>query len=197
MVEESSELKMKTAGKNRRRQIEAFDQVHNFILSVDSSEEVDTLNWLTECYNLGIIQSFKYQPDSFTLCDAVKYQDVNNKTRALFQEHKYTADWELQFTPSAFVDLAKEFKVPFDQLSCQSVKVFLDSKGTFNRNERSFGYNQKWLWQKFKVYVYKLVPKKFFQKFGVPSGSVFTSKTKKPRTMFKGFKSIREAFGFK
>ena len=185
---------MVTSGKNKRRQIEAFDEIHNIVLSVDSNEECDCLEWLTECYRAGIINSFTYQPDSFVLFDPVKYKDITNKERTLFQEHKYTADWVLEFTPSAYMSLAKEFKVPYDQLSCQNVKVYLDSKGTFNRNERSFGYNQKWMWQKFKVYIYKLIPKKFFAKMGVPEKCKLTPKTKKPRTMFKGLKSIRETF---
>ena len=185
---------MAQQGKNKRRQLIANDTIHNVILSVDSQEEIDTLSWLTECKQLGIINDFSYQPDAFTLSDPVKYQDVNNKSRTLFQEHKYTADWVLEFTPGKFKDLAKEFKVPFDQLSCQNYKVYLDSKGTFNRTERSFGYNQKWLYQRFKVYVYKLVPKRFFAKFGLPDACQLTQKTKKPRTMFKGFLSIKEIF---
>ena len=185
---------MAQQGKNKRRQLIANDTIHNVVLSVDSQEEIDTLSWLTECKQLGIINDFSYQPDAFTLSDPVKYQDVNNKSRTLFQEHKYTADWVLEFTPGKFKDLAKEFKVPFDQLSCQNYKVYLDSKGTFNRTERSFGYNQKWLYQRFKVYVYKLVPKKFFAKFGCPIACQLTQKTKKPRTMFKGFLSIKEIF---
>lgn len=84
------------------------------MLSVDSVEEVDTLAWLTECKQLWIINEFSYQPDSFVLSEPVKYQDVNDKSRTLFQEHKYTADWVLEFTPEKFKDLAKEFKVPFD-----------------------------------------------------------------------------------
>ena len=189
-----AKLSMAQQGKNKRRQLIANDTIHNVILSVDSQEEIDTLSWLTECKQLGIINDFSYQPDAFTLSDPVKYQDVNNKSRTLFQEHKYTADWVLEFTPGKFKDLAKEFKVPFDQLSCQNYKVYLDSKGTFNRTERSFGYNQKWLYQRFKVYVYKLVPKRFFAKFGLPDACQLTQKTKKPRTMFKGFLSIKEIF---
>lgn len=185
---------MAQQGKNKRRQLTVKDEIHNVVLSVDSQEEIDTLAWLSECKNLGIINEFSYQPEAFVLSEPVKYQDVNNKTRTLFQEHKYTADWVLEFTPSAFQELAKEFKVPYDELSCQNYKVYLDSKGTFNRTERSFGYNQKWLYQRLKVYVYKLVPKKFFAKFGVPDACAVTQKTKKPRTMFKGLQSLKERF---
>lgn len=179
-------------GKNKRRQLEVEDRIHNVILSVDSQEEIDTLEFLSECKELSIINDFSYQPAPFTLSDPVKYTDINGKSRTLFQGHEYTADWVLEFTPSSFQALAKEFKVPYEALSCDSYKVYLDSKGTFNRTERSFGYNQKWLYQKLGIYVYKLVPKKFFEKMGVPEHCRLTKKTKKPRTMFKGFKSIKE-----
>lgn len=36
------------SGKNKRRQLEAYDSLHDAILSVDSAEEVDFVNWLCE-----------------------------------------------------------------------------------------------------------------------------------------------------
>ena len=183
---------MAEKGKNKRRQLTAYDYIHNKELSVDSAEEVDTLNWLCEAKTLSIINDFEYQPESFKLFDDVKYQDATNKTRCLFRGHAYTADWALSFTPSTQIDLAKEFKVPYSELSNDDYKVYLDSKGTFNKTERAFGYNQKWVWQKFKTYIYKFVPKIFFEKFGVPEKSQLTGKTNKPRKMFLGFKTLKE-----
>ena len=184
-------------GKNKRRQLLVEDTVHNKQLSVDSVEEVDTVNWLCEATQLSIINDFTYQPASFHLFDAVKYQDINNKTKTLFREHDYTADFCLTFSPSAQMMLAKEFKVPYQELSNNNCSVYIDCKGTFNITERAFGYNQKWTWQNFKTYIYKLVPKKFFQIAGVPYKSRLTEKTRKPRKMFLGFKSISEIFGLR
>ena len=45
-------------GKNRRRQLECFDEIHNVMLSVDSIEEVDTLSWLVEACQLSVINDF-------------------------------------------------------------------------------------------------------------------------------------------
>jgi hypothetical protein len=70
---------MATKGKNKRRQLEIFDTIHNVNLSVDSQEEIDFINWCCEATNLSIINDFKYQPDSFKLFDDVKYFDINNK----------------------------------------------------------------------------------------------------------------------
>lgn len=185
---------MANKGKNKHRQITCFDQIHQKVLSLDSNEEVDTLAWLTEACNLSIINDFDYQPPAFNLFESIKYQDIYNKTKTLFREHSYTPDWLLSFTPSAYLELAKEFKIDYSELSNCNCSVYIDSKGTFNVTERAFGYNQKWVWQKFKKYIYKLVPKVFFKKFGVPKASLYTNKTKKPRKMFQGFQLISEVF---
>lgn len=181
-------------GKNKRRQLTCFDDIHNQTLSVDSTEEVDTLNWLSEACKLSVINDFSYQPPAFNLFESEKYQDINNKSKTLFREHIYTPDWVLMFVPSAQLELAKEFKVSYNELSNNNCSVYIDSKGTFNVTERAFGYNQKWVWQKFKTYIYKLVPKMFFKKFGVPEASIYTSKTKKPRKIFQGLKHIKDIF---
>lgn len=157
-------------------------------------EEIDTLNWLCEAHSLGVINDFTYQPEPFNLFDSVKYEDVDCKQRTLFKEHSYTADFCVAFDANKNKDLAKEFKVQYDQLSANECSVYIDSKGTFNRNERAFGYNQKWLWQVFKTYIYKLVPQKFFKKFGVPEKSTLSAKQKKPRKMFLGLKLLKEVF---
>lgn len=183
-------------GKNKRRQLEAFDSVHKVTISADSNEEIDTLNWLCEAYDLSIINDFQYQPPSFNLFDDVKYIDVYGKSKTLFRGHIYTPDWLVTFTPSCQLELAKEFRVPQSALSTEC-SVYIDSKGTFSSTERAFSYNQKWMWQNFKTYVYKLVPKKFFALFGLPEKSKLTEKTKKPRKIFEGFKLIKEVFKLK
>ena len=53
------------------------------------------------------------------------------------------------------------------------------------------------MWQAFGKYVYKLVPKHFFAKFGAPLKSFYSSKTKKARKMFAGMKSVRQMLGGK
>jgi len=48
------------------------------------------------------------------------------------------------------------------------------------------------MWQKHKIYICEIVPKKFFLKFGCPKEAFLSSKTKKPRKMFRGYKSIHQ-----
>lgn len=180
-----------TKGKNKRRQLSAYDNVHDATLSCDSQEEVDFIEWLNEAIELSVIDDFHYQPCTFELFKSEKYVDVYGKQRTLFREHSYTPDFMIEFDPNKNLELAKELKLQQNDLSNSSCSVYIDVKGTFNRTERSFGFNQKWVWQKFKTYIYKLVPTMFFKKFGVPEKCVLTAKTKKPRSCYRGFKTLK------
>jgi len=48
------------AGKNRRKQLTVDDTAHKIRLSVDSTEEVDFVNWACEACQLSILQDFQY-----------------------------------------------------------------------------------------------------------------------------------------
>lgn len=186
-------------GKNKRRTIEATDYVHNVVIEADSDEEVDTLEWLCEAYKHGIILDFQYQPRSFQLSESISYNTVDGKSRSLFREHIYSPDFIITFNPSKFLDLAKEFKVFAENAKDIKCDVTVDVKGTFAKSDggRSFTINQKWVYDKYNVYIYKLVPKDFFKKFGVPQNCILTKKTKKPRKAFIGYKTINEVFQLK
>ena len=168
---------MQTVGKNKRRQIETYDNVHGCALSVDSPEECDFIAWLCEAYQLGIIRDFQYQPESFLLFSNEKYVDIFGKSRTLFQNHQYSCDFIVKFDPKKWIELSKEFKVFQNQLDSEEVSVYIDTKGTFNRNSRSFSTDRKWVWQKYNIYVLEIVPQKFFMEFGVPSECFLSKKT--------------------
>lgn len=84
-------------------------------------------------------------------------------------------------------------------MQLSSVYAYLDVKGQFAQHDggRAFSLNQKWTWQKFGVYVCKVVPKLFCKKFGVAAASMKSKLTGKVRKMFIGYKSIKHAFGMK
>lgn len=185
---------MATVGKNKRRQLEVYDDVHNITLSVDSNEEVDFTHWCCEAVKLSVLNDFQYQPDSFRLFDAESYIDIEGKNRSLYREHKYSPDFLLLFDAYKYRDLSKEFKIRQEQLSSTECSVWIDTKGTFNNNARSFGTDRKWLWQKFKVFICEVIPVKFFEKFGVPEKSTLSPKKKQPRKCFLGFKPLVEIF---
>lgn len=185
---------MSDKGKNKRRQLEVFDETHSFMLSVDSAEEVDFVRWCDEAVKLSVLNGYQYQPDSFQLFQAEKYVDVYGKQRTLFQEHIYSPDFVLMFNPKRSLELSKELKVTQSQLSSNECSAYIDVKGTFQKQKRSFTTDRKWTWQKFKTYICEVVPVKFFKLFGVPEKSRLTEKTKKPRSCYNGFKSVAEAF---
>ena len=164
--------------------------MHNVVLSVDSQEEVDFVNWLCEAHTLSVINDFQYQPSSFELFENTKYTDIYGKTRTLFQEHVYSCDFMVMFNPNTQKELAKELKIPYSQLSCTEVSAYIDTKGTFNRNSRSFSTDRKWVWDKYGIYVAEIIPVKFFKNFGVPLKSFISKKTKKARKMFLGMKPL-------
>lgn len=56
---------MSDKGKNKRRQLEVFDEIHGTMLSVDSAEEVDFVRWCDEAVKLSVLNGYQYQPDSF------------------------------------------------------------------------------------------------------------------------------------
>lgn len=182
-------------GKNKRRQIEVEDTVHGTVLSADSMEEVDFINFLCEACDLSAISDFSYQPQQFQLFEPKRYTDVNGKERCLFREHHYNPDFMVEFNPSDQMGLAEEFKVPLSDLSNDTVSSYIDVKGVFARNDagnRTFSLNQKWMYDKYGIYVVKVVPKEFFGKFGCPEKCRFTMKTKKPSTKYQGFPSVSD-----
>ena len=135
---------------------------------------------------LGIVKSFRYQPVTFVLAPKAEYMD-GLKKRHLFREHVYSPDFEIEVDPKR-KDLVKEFKV------LDRNRIYVDVKGSFNRNQRSFSMDQKWVFQKTGYYIYKLEPKKFFRKFGILEEFRFTEKTKKPSKVFEGYPLVTEIF---
>lgn len=186
----------KTTGKNKRRQLEQFDDFHNVKILCDSQEEVDFIAWCSEAAQLGIIIDYEYQPEAFQLFDPVTCINSKGKKYSLLRKHSYSADFIIQFNPQTSRMLIDEFKIPYDKISSNNVKVYLDIKGTFQRNGtgRSFSINQKWVYQKYQIYIQKLIPIEFFKKCGCPMKCFRSLKTNKPRPMFKGFMTIPYVF---
>lgn len=185
---------MAVKGRNKRRQLECFDVFHNQTLLCDSQEECDFIQWCSEATQLSIINDYEYQPEPFMLFDAVSYETLNGKKRSLLQKHQYSPDFIVTFNPQISQTLSNAFKLSHDQFLQSEVKVYLDVKGVFQRNGsgRAFSLNQKWVYQKFGIYVQKLVPCEFFKDCGCPVLCFTSLKTKRIRSMYKGFQTISE-----
>lgn len=156
-------------GKNSRSMISAYG--YRF----DSKEELDIYEWILEAKELGFIDEYEYQPKSFELYEGLK----NEKGKYVVRPHIYTADFKLTFSDK-WIDFRKRNKIKiFDKLDEKN--VFIDVKGTWSKFDdgRSFQINFKWTLSKFGIYVWKIVPIKFFEKTWLPKKCVLTRKTHK------------------
>lgn len=181
-------------GKNKRRQLQHHDDFHDVDVMCDSQEECDFINWCSEAASLGFITDYEYQPKPFLLFDSTTYINIDNKKRVLLRSHEYSPDFMVRFNPQLSRMLSNAFKLSSQQFSLDSIDVFLDVKGTFMRNDggRAFSINQKWVYQKYDIFVQKIVPVDFFKICGCPLKSFISRKTRRARKMFKGYPSIQQ-----
>jgi hypothetical protein len=73
-------------------------------------------------------------------------------------------------------------------------EVVVDIKGTFNKygDPKQFSLNQKWVYDKFDIYIEKIVPEKFFKKTWVPEEARLSPIARTPVKKYIGVKTIKE-----
>ena len=188
-------------GKNKRRTLTVRDEVHGKDLEVDSQEEKEFVQWLNKAVKLDLVADFEYQPKSIQLSPSVKYKEYKTgKMKVLFREHVYTADFILYVDPKKNPDLVDELKIDDPLKKRGNLEAFyIDIKGGFmsNGSDRSFPMNQKWVYEKYRIYIHKLVPKDFFMRFGIIEDFKYTEKTKKPSKRYAGYPTIEEVMSAK
>lgn len=156
----------------------------------DSAEELHFSWFLDELQQSGFIKRWVYQPKPFPLTPQVDYEFIKHlktkdKTiRKLFlRSHNYQADFLIVWdkcSKGIFFDTKDDSDVmtfPFI-IDKKKYRSIIDVKGGFNRNNtwRIFSIEQKWVWQKFQVYVQKIIPKELFKKTFTPQRYLFTDK---------------------
>jgi len=165
------------------------------IQEFDSDEELQFYCWLIEAQKAGLLSGIIYQPEKFELSKrvAVKYQKqlkTKSKTveRFLFHPHSFTPDF--RFT------ILSEILYPYfvDTAYIGNTRVIVDVKGTFNKygDPKQFSINQKWVMEKFGIYIEKIVPVKLFFKTWVPDACRWTPKQKKPVKKYIGVNTIED-----
>lgn len=189
-------------GKNKRSTVVFFDEIRNENVEVDSSEEWYFYSWLIECKKLGIVLEYEYQPKEFLLTEKFKYVPAfgnpKKKEKHLLADHVYTADFRIVFNKLYGEKLSEYFKIPLEAIDTNGdAVVFVDVKGGFmmHGSDRTFSIHQKIMWDKYKIYVQKIVPEDLFKKLGTPEAAKYTIKTKRPTAKYAvGSKSVKEAF---
>ena len=156
-------------GKNSRSEIAAYG--YRF----DSKEELDVFEWIQEAEDRGFVKDFEYQPKSFELFEGSK----NRKGKYVVRPHVYTADFRISFTEQWLLFRKNNHLKVFDKFDER--EVYIDVKGTWSRfsDGRDFAVNMKWVLSKYGIYVWKIVPLKFFEKTWLPKMCVLTRKTHK------------------
>lgn len=175
----------------------------------DSQEEHEFSSWCEEAQSLGLIYSAVYHPPAFQLSPKVTYKRlVKMKTKVkeadafLFHPHEYTIDFILNLTEKG-IEFLKSRKLmlwpPPHKLngSLHVGLLHVDVKGGFSRfhDEKPFVINQKWVYDKYGIYVYKVIPKKWFAVTWVPAQARFSPKKGKLRDCYKNcetFETIKE-----
>jgi len=139
---------------------------------VRSDEEWYYSWYLDELVNIGIINRYMYETNTFTLSKAKSYPlltIMKTKTklteRSLLEEHVYTPDflieWNEEYLNRFYRIINDEtctVKCPY--FAVRSTKdgkpyTFIEVKGDFDRNNmtRLFKITQKWLYDKYGLYV--------------------------------------------
>lgn len=140
-------------------------------ITYDSKEEIEFQIFLDEAKEIGLVKNFIYQPKSFILIPKATEQIKDDKGRikekVVYREHKYTADWQIEFDP-AFDSLPHGWKK-----NIKNNNYLVDIKGMYNAygGDRIFPIHQKLLYEKYKLHVNKVIPEEFFKLINtVPEG---------------------------
>lgn len=152
-------------------------------LSFDSTDEIFMYQWLLQLKQHNIIDQIVLQPESFELSQKVTHPITD---KSLLRPHVYTADFKITFK-NKHEKLKQLFNLDYQQ-------YYIQVKPGFDRSNmtRLFTINQKWIYQKFGVYIFKFQVDKLFKKSFVPQFCRFTQKTKKQRDKYKQLLGIKQ-----
>lgn len=148
----------------------------------DSNEELWVSYYLSELKAAGFVDEWKSQPQEYVLSESVVYtwtQTLKTKNKikssALLQGHKYTPDFSISWNSCArnvFFNTIEDginFKeIPFFAHSGSNVSI-IDVKPAFDMKNmtRLFTINQKWVMDKFGLYIQKIITSKELKHYHV------------------------------
>lgn len=161
------------------------------------------LSWMfDELYNAGIIKRYLYESNTFTLSRArtypileIKKTKTKLKKLSFLQEHVYSPDflleWDEKYLNKFFRIIEDDtctVKCPF--FAIRSTKdnkpyTFIECKPVFDQNSMSrlFRINQKWLYDKYGLFVQLCIVPTIFEKMFTPDRFRLTDKTMQQRTL--------------
>ena len=136
----------------------------------DSRDELDFYCFIAEAAESGMISAWSYHPQTIELAPKVTYTEtvqLKTKTktveRLLLNGCCYTPDFTILLTGPRSWMLRPNFRTDKDL-------IWIDVKGSFSihNDDVKFSLLQKWLYQRKKIYVHKIIVRKFFEAVFVP-----------------------------
>lgn len=170
----------------------------------DSKEEIQFYIFLRDIKKLGLILEFEYQPSSFLLIPKAEIEEsyhtksgkLKIKTKTLYRDHSYTADFKVIVNPETFYasPIYQNGKLNVNNLTNT---FYVDVKGSYNKfgGDRIFPIHQKMVYWKFKEHVNKIIPDELFLRIGYVPEELRWMKNRKEKTLYTkylGLKSLEE-----
>ena len=177
-------------------------------IAIDSQEEIMTLMYFEELMENGYVFNIQRAgPISLSERLENKYTEVVEmktksktvqKNQVLLEDHVYTPEFIIGWTTKGcdlFTDVftqfvPKKFKKPFIS---QGSSTWIEVKPGFDQNNmtRLFKINQKWMWQRYGLFVNLVQPHKLFEETFTPK-AYLTTPTGKQRVIHWKVRSLEE-----
>jgi hypothetical protein len=171
-----------------------------FMYEFDSDEERYFSWYLNELTEHGVIREWEYHPKKFLLSDRIVHvYEKQLKTKSIIKDsvilnnHEYQADFLIRWNPAWFgkvyMSLTSKLHVRDFVFIASTDRHFtvVDVKGAFagphNNSAISFPLDQKWVYQRYNIYVQKVIPKKLFAESFTPNRYLLTDKSGEPRKL--------------
>jgi hypothetical protein len=166
----------------------------------DSQEELYFSWYLEELANKNVIVKWDYHPKPFILSDRIIHTYSKKlKTKSIIKDsvilndHKYQADFLIHWNPEwnglIFMNLDEDLYNRDFVFIAQGNNNFsvVDVKGTFsgphNNSAVTFPLDQKWVYQKYGIYVQKIMPSYLFKESFTPIRYLLTDESGRARKL--------------
>lgn len=164
------------------------------------SKEEEHISWVLEEFkDKKIVRSFSYEPEPFLLSEKLtaealvldRFDREKTKNKVLLQKHSYTCDFIIEWNPDykgvVFSNLDRIEPAPFFISNYVKGKylTYLEVKGEYDMENmtRLFKLNQKWVYEKFGIYVQLVKTYEFFRKYFIPKRYLLTDISEKNRKL--------------
>ena len=176
-----------------------------------SDEEKYFAWYLDELSKVEIVKRWMYESHTFTLSKSKTYPILRQlKTKAridqlsLMDEHVYTPDFLIEWNENAlnkFVRIIQDetcpVKCPFFAVRGKQdnkLYTFIEIKPNFDQHgmERLFRINQKWMYDKYDLFIQLIKPLKLFERTFTPERFLKCDKVDRLRKIDFKIKSLNE-----